>query len=95
MRRVASGRRRRRLPSRRCSSKAGSHGSVGRLPDVTRALGRVPTPMQALVVAGHDRPLAARLTRLARGTSIRVLGYVEDVRRLMAAADLLVTKAGG
>ena len=74
---------------------AGSHGSVGRLPDVARALGRVPTPMQALVVAGHDRTLAARLARLTRGTSIRVLGYVEDVHRLMAAADLLVTKAGG
>ena len=43
---------------------AGSHGSVGRLPDVARALGRVPTPMQALVVAGHDRTLAARLARL-------------------------------
>jgi len=74
---------------------AGSHGGVGRLPDVVRALGRLPVPLQAVVVAGHDAPLAERLGRRARGTSIRVLGYVDDVRSLMAAADLLVTKAGG
>ena len=49
----------------------------------------------AVIVAGHDAPLAARLRRLTAGSSIRVLGYVDDVRTLMAAADLLVTKAGG
>ena len=35
------------------------------------------------------------MTRLAAGTGTRVLGYADDVRSLMAAADLLVTKAGG
>jgi processive 1,2-diacylglycerol beta-glucosyltransferase len=74
---------------------AGSHGGVGRLPEVVRALGRRRVPMQAIVVAGRDAALEARLRRLATGTPIRVTGYVEDVRTLMAAADLLVTKAGG
>ncbi|HEU4369255.1 MAG TPA: glycosyltransferase [Methylomirabilota bacterium] len=74
---------------------AGSHGSVGRLPDVVTALGRVPRPVQGLVVAGHDPALVNRLRRLAAGTPTRVLGYAGDVRSLMAAADLLVTKAGG
>jgi len=74
---------------------AGSYGRIGRLPEIVRALARRPASMQAMVVAGHDAALAARLRRLAAGTSIRVLGYVEDVRTLMAAADLLVTKAGG
>jgi processive 1,2-diacylglycerol beta-glucosyltransferase len=74
---------------------AGSHGGVGRLPDVVRALGRLPRPVQGVVVTGHDGRLAARLGRLAVGASTRVLGYVADVRSLMAAADLLVTKAGG
>jgi len=74
---------------------AGSHGGVGRLPDVVRALGRLPGAVQGVVVAGHDSGLADRLRRLAAGTPVRVLGYVADVRSLMAAADLLVTKAGG
>jgi processive 1,2-diacylglycerol beta-glucosyltransferase len=74
---------------------AGSHGSVGRLPEITRALSRLPAPMQAVIVAGHDAGLAARLRRLTAGSTIRVLGYVDDIRTLMAAADLLVTKAGG
>jgi processive 1,2-diacylglycerol beta-glucosyltransferase len=74
---------------------AGSHGDVGRLPDVVRALGRLPGPVQGLVVAGREGALAERLRGLAAGTSIRVLGHAADVRTLMAAADLLVTKAGG
>ncbi len=74
---------------------AGSHGSVGRLPDVARALVRAPAAMQALIVAGHDAALAERLRRLTAGTLVRVIGYASNVRTLMAAADLLVTKAGG
>jgi processive 1,2-diacylglycerol beta-glucosyltransferase len=68
---------------------------VGRLPDVVRALGRLRGPVQGVVVAGRDAALAGRLRALAAGTTARVLGYVDDVRTLMAAADRLVTKAGG
>ncbi|PYM91607.1 MAG: hypothetical protein DME04_18550 [Candidatus Rokuibacteriota bacterium] len=74
---------------------AGSHGSLGRLPDVARALLALRRPLQGLVVAGHDRQLHATLSRLTDSTRVRALGYVADVHRLMAAADLLVTKAGG
>ena len=74
---------------------AGSHGGVGRLPDVVRALTQLRRPVQGVVVAGRDAALAARLRRLAAGTRVRVLGYTSEVRSLMAAADLLVTKAGG
>ena len=74
---------------------AGSQGELGRLPDVARALAAMRRPLQGLVVAGHDRRLKATLSRLTEGTTIRTLGYVGDVRRLMAAADVLVTKAGG
>jgi processive 1,2-diacylglycerol beta-glucosyltransferase len=74
---------------------AGSHGNVGRLPDVVRTLGRLPGPVLGLVVAGHDTALTERLRRIAAGTPTRVLGYTDNVRSLMAAADVLVTKAGG
>jgi len=63
---------------------------------VTHPDGRLQRVRQAIAQAAeHSQSAEIFLTRLARGTSIRVLGYVEDVRRLMAAADLLVTKAGG
>ena len=74
---------------------AGSWGSVGRLPDVARALARARRPLVGVLVAGRDRRLQARLERRAAGTPLRVLGFVPGVHRLMAAADLLVTKAGG
>ncbi|HEX2437916.1 MAG TPA: glycosyltransferase [Methylomirabilota bacterium] len=74
---------------------AGSYGTVGRLPDVARALAHRRAPVQGVIVAGHDVELAARLQRLTAGTGTRVIGYASGVRTLMAAADLLVTKAGG
>jgi len=74
---------------------AGSWGSVGRLPDVARALARVGHPLVGVLVAGHDAGLRATLERLAAGSALRVFGFVPDVHRLMAAADLVVTKAGG
>jgi processive 1,2-diacylglycerol beta-glucosyltransferase len=74
---------------------AGSWASVGRLPDVARALTRVRRPVVGVLVAGRDRRLQSSLERWAAASPIRVLGFVPDVHRLMAAADLLVTKAGG
>jgi processive 1,2-diacylglycerol beta-glucosyltransferase len=74
---------------------AGSQGELGRLPDIARALAAMRRPLQGVLVAGHDGHLKATLSRLTEGTTIRTLGYVGDVRRLMAAADVLVTKAGG
>jgi processive 1,2-diacylglycerol beta-glucosyltransferase len=74
---------------------AGSQGSLGRLSDVVRALLAVERPVQGVVVAGRDERLRARLARLAAGSPLRVVGYVDDVPTLLAAADLLVTKAGG
>ncbi|OLC15668.1 MAG: hypothetical protein AUH29_07375 [Candidatus Rokubacteria bacterium 13_1_40CM_69_27] len=74
---------------------AGAQASLGRLPDVTRALARTPLPLQGVVVAGTDARVEAAVQRLARGTDIRTLGHVRDIHRLMAAADVLITKAGG
>jgi processive 1,2-diacylglycerol beta-glucosyltransferase len=74
---------------------AGSHGTFGRLPDVARTLVSYPRPLQGLLITGTDEALTARLERLTAGTAVRTLGHVKDIRRLMAAADLLVTKAGG
>jgi processive 1,2-diacylglycerol beta-glucosyltransferase len=74
---------------------AGTQGSFGRLPEVAQALVDAPRPLQAIVVTGTDVRLAQTVGRLTAGTRVRTLGYTKDVRTLMAAADLLVTKAGG
>jgi processive 1,2-diacylglycerol beta-glucosyltransferase len=74
---------------------AGAQGSFGRLAEVARTLTETAPPLQALVVTGHDGALADAIRRLTAGSAIRTLGFVGDVRPLMAAADLLVSKAGG
>lgn len=73
---------------------AGSHGSVGRLPDIAGVLTHARQPVAGVVVAGHDAALRAALERCA-GPALRVFGFVPDVHRLMAAADLIISKAGG
>ncbi len=76
---------------------AGSHGGLGELAEVCRALMDISHPFQALVVAGNDHDLTGRLRQMTCGHEerIRVYPYVETIHEFMAAADLLVTKAGG
>jgi processive 1,2-diacylglycerol beta-glucosyltransferase len=76
---------------------AGAFGWTGDLPAATGVLRDLPVPLQALIVAGHDGALRGRLKESVRGAGrrVRVLGYTDEMRQLMAAADLLVTKAGG
>jgi processive 1,2-diacylglycerol beta-glucosyltransferase len=76
---------------------AGSSGDLGRLEQGVRVVLGMPQPLQALVVAGHAGALVARLRALVRGNEsrVKVLGYLEDVGQALAAADFLVTKAGG
>lgn len=75
----------------------GGQGSLGGLETSVRVLLEVDRPFQALVVAGRGEGFADRLRGLCRGREgqFRIFGYTETVRHFMAAADLLVTKAGG
>jgi processive 1,2-diacylglycerol beta-glucosyltransferase len=75
----------------------GSGGGFGRLEDATRKILEMEEPLQALVVTGREERLEARLRELAAGreSRVKVFGFVDNVRQLMAAADFLVTKAGG
>jgi processive 1,2-diacylglycerol beta-glucosyltransferase len=74
---------------------AGSDGRLGRLRDVARLLAGWRRPVQGIVVAGRDESLLATLRHVTAGTNVRTIGYAHDVATLMAASDLLVTKAGG
>lgn len=75
----------------------GSSGGFGRLEEAVRGVLAMEQPLQAVVVTGHARALEARVRRLAAGHEqrIKIFGYVERVRQFMAAADFIVTKAGG
>jgi processive 1,2-diacylglycerol beta-glucosyltransferase len=76
---------------------AGASGHLGKLVQVCEALRDLPLSFQTLVVAGRNERLEQRLHEIAANTSGRLLvhGYVEEIHRFMAAADLLITKAGG
>jgi processive 1,2-diacylglycerol beta-glucosyltransferase len=76
---------------------AGTFAWMGRLAAVTRALLTLPVAAQSIVVTGRDAALRAWLDRMVRGAEdrVRVLGYASNVHVLMAAADVLITKAGG
>ena len=75
----------------------GSDGGFGRLDEAARAVLSMEQPFQAVFVAGRSRALESRLRRLAVGHEqrVKVFGFVDHVRSMMAAADILVTKAGG
>lgn len=76
---------------------AGANGRLGKLVQVCEALRDLPLSFQTLVVAGRNERLEQRLREIAAEAPGRlfVYGYVEGIHRFMAAADLLITKAGG
>ena len=75
----------------------GSDGGFGRLEEAARAVLSMEQPFQAVFVAGRSRTLEARIRRLSVSHEhrVKVFGFVDHVRSMMAAADILVTKAGG
>lgn len=75
----------------------GGQGSLGGVEGAVRMLLEIDRSFQALVVAGRGEGFVERLRHLCRGREgqFRIFGYTESVREFMAAADLLVTKAGG
>ncbi len=53
--------------------------------------------VQVVIVCGRNEELRRRLTQLTerRGSSFRVLGYVDEMHRLMKMADIFIGKPGG
>ncbi len=69
---------------------------LGSIEETLSELDKISAPLKIVVVAGQNEQLLARLNRLREKIAhpVEVLGYVSDVHRLMAAADLLITKPG-
>ncbi len=82
---------------RRVLVMAGAHGALGGIGDVADALGRLSAQTDVTFVCGRAEALVDKLELLTRAwpSKPRILGYVHDVAREMAAADLVISKAGG
>jgi processive 1,2-diacylglycerol beta-glucosyltransferase len=75
---------------------AGMQGRLGGTAEVCDTLASLDAPFRALVVCGRSERLAGALRRRHGGDGrFRILGRVGEMHRLMGAADLVVTKAGG
>jgi 1,2-diacylglycerol 3-beta-galactosyltransferase len=75
----------------------GAEGSPRALANVAALAGGLDAGGQLVVVCGRDAALRRRVDGLRRaaGVEVRALGFVDGIGRLMRAADLVVTKAGG
>jgi 1,2-diacylglycerol 3-beta-galactosyltransferase len=86
------------VPGRPLLLMAGGGSGVGRMLPIARAvalaLSRHPAPPQIAIIAGHNRGLEQRLRAEPWPIPVTVLGYVTNMAEWLAAADLLLTKAG-
>jgi processive 1,2-diacylglycerol beta-glucosyltransferase len=73
----------------------GMRGTLGGIADVCEALAAEPQSFHAVVVCGDHRRLAATLGHRHGGDArFRIFGRVSNMDRLMAAVDVVVSKAG-
>jgi len=74
-------------------------GGMGPMPmdDIVQRLELSGLALQVIAVCGHNHEVRARLEKLQGkiALQLQVLGWTENIPKLMAAADLLVTKPGG
>jgi processive 1,2-diacylglycerol beta-glucosyltransferase len=76
---------------------AGACAMLRGMSEGLHVLQNFPEKLPVVMVAGHDQRLERRLRQMAASSQqpIRVEGFLQDVANVMAAADLLITKAGG
>lgn len=76
---------------------AGGSMGCGPIPQIVTLLGpRLGERDRLLVVCGSNKAMQRRLRAVFRHSKrVQILGYTKDMARLVRAADLLITKAGG
>ena len=67
---------------------------LGSIEETLFELDKVKSPLKILIVAGQNEKLLARLQRTKISHPMEIFGYISDVDKLMAQADLLITKPG-
>jgi 1,2-diacylglycerol 3-beta-galactosyltransferase len=72
----------------------GGGEGMGPLYETARAIDARRLPCQIAIIAGKNQALKAQLEARTWNQPTHVFGFVKDMPRLMAASDILVTKAG-
>jgi 1,2-diacylglycerol 3-beta-galactosyltransferase len=72
----------------------GGGEGMGNLEGFARAIAGTGLPLSLMVIAGRNEKLRRRLTAIEWAIPTQITGFVRDMPRRMAAADLLITKAG-
>lgn len=72
----------------------GGGEGMGKLFPIARAIAEARLPAQLLVVAGRNGSLKRRLERVAWEIPTTVFGFVDHMPELMAASEVIITKAG-
>ena len=67
---------------------------LGSIEETLSELNKIKFPLKILVVAGQNENLLSRLRREKFSHPTEIFGYVSEVDKLMAQADLLITKPG-
>lgn len=81
-------------PQRPCVLVVGGGDGIGPIYEVARALANGVPGIQLIVVTGRNERLRKRLEEYTWEVPTRIYGFVQNIPDLMAASDLLVTKAG-
>ncbi|MBC8248558.1 MAG: glycosyltransferase [Anaerolineales bacterium] len=72
----------------------GGGEGMGRVLPIARAIAEAHLPAQLLVVAGRNGSLRRRLESVAWEIPTTVFGFVGNMPELMAASEVIITKAG-
>jgi len=69
----------------------------GNIPHIFRELIRGELPIQAIFLAGHNQELKLEADKIAAASKfpVKVIGYSDQVEKLMRAADVMISKLGG
>ncbi len=72
----------------------GGGDGMGPLYKTARAIDQLNLPIQMHIIAGRNTALKEQIEQTQWNQDTRAYGFVTDMPRMMAAADVLVTKAG-
>ncbi|MBM4464963.1 MAG: glycosyltransferase [Chloroflexi bacterium] len=72
----------------------GGGEGMGKVFRIARAIAQARLPGQLLVVAGRNEPMRRRLENVDWEIPTNIFGFVDNMPQLMAASEVIITKAG-